>query len=100
MLTKLSSVTRTTYKGEAGEYALSYNISRNEGDLAKEIACVITSGSERVGYANIGSTGTLNVSLNTGMDGTTAKTLLAKVIDDAASIFDELNGTGNERSEG
>ena len=68
-------------------------------DKAKPAATVsasIKKGENRLGYIGIEADGRRNITLEPGVDDTTAKTLVETVIDDAAQIFAERNKTEEE----
>ena len=90
-LSNLSSVVRSNYKNNVGDYEITYNVIQDEGKPASSVSANVKKGENRFGYINIESDGRRNITLEPGMDDATAKTIIETVIDDTTQIFSERN---------
>ena len=95
-ITKLSSVTRSSYFNEIGDYIIEYNIARNEGEKAMQITGSVRSNSSKRSdpvACNIyaGVNGDLNVNFNAGISAENKTLIFSTCLADIDSIFNELN---------
>ena len=86
MATKLSAVTRITYKNEVGNYVISYTTKTENGEAVKEINADIRKGDSRSGNLYIQSDGTQSMSFNPSVPKEDVKTLVSTMLDDAEQI--------------
>lgn len=91
MATKLSAVTRITYKNEVGNYVISYTTKTENGEAVKEINADIRKGDSRSGNLYIQADGTQSMSFNPSVPKEDVKTLVSTMLDDAEQIFGEHN---------
>lgn len=92
MATKLSAITRITYKNEVGNYVISYTMKQENGEAVREINADIRQGDLRPGYVNIQADGSISLSLGAGISDTDKTTLISTVLADARQIFEEGGG--------
>lgn len=90
-ITKLSTVTRTSYSNNEGDYNISYNITQNNEEKAERINGDIKKGELRYGNVYALNDGSVSVNFNTGVSDEDKKTIFSTCVDDVKSIFDELN---------
>lgn len=95
-VTKLSSVTRSSYSNEVGGYTIEYNIARNEGEKAMQITGNVRSNTSKRSdpvACNIyaGVNGDLNVNFNPGISADDKTLIFSACLTDVDSIFNELN---------
>ena len=91
MATKLSAITRITYKNEVGQYVISYTTKQENGAAVKEINADIRQGELRAGNLYIQADGTQSMSFNPSVPKEDVKTLVSTMLDDADQIFGEQN---------
>lgn len=89
MATKLSAITRITYKNEVGQYVISYTTKQENGEAVKEINADIRQGELRAGNVYILADGSVSISLGASISDDDKKTLLATVLEDGRQIFGE-----------
>lgn len=87
MATKLSAITRITYKNEVGQYVISYTTKQENGAAVKEINADIRQGELRAGNVYILADGSVSISLGASISDDDKKTLLATVLEDGRQIF-------------
>ena len=87
MATKLSAITRITYKNEVGQYVISYTTKQENGEAVKEINADIRQGELRAGNVYILADGSVSISLGASISDDDKKTLLATVLEDGRQIF-------------
>lgn len=90
-VTKLSSVTRTAYSNNVGDYSISYSITQNNEESADKITADLKKGELRYGNIYMTSDGSVNINFNTGISDENKKLIFSTCIDDAKAIFNELN---------
>lgn len=90
MATKLSSITRTTYKSTVGDMELNYSLSQNAGEGLRNIYATLNKGDERLGNMSMTNGGEINVSLASDVSKEDAVNVLSTFLTDAQQIFDEL----------
>ena len=96
MATKLSSVKRSSYANQVGDYNIEYSIVQNNGEKAQQITANIKHVNYKRGdtvtgviYANVD--GNLNVNFNPGISTEDKIAVFSTCLTDITSIFDELN---------
>lgn len=90
-VTKLSSVTRTAYSNEVGDYKISYGITQNNEEMAERITADVRKGELRYGNVYANSDGSVNVNFNPKVSDEDKKLIFSTCVDDVKTIFDELN---------
>lgn len=90
-VTKLSTVTRTAYSNNVGDYSISYSITQNNDEIAEKITADIKKGELRYGNVYAVNDGSVNVNFNTGVSDEDKKLIFSACIDDVTTIFGELN---------
>lgn len=90
-VTKLSTVTRTAYSNNVGDYNISYSITQNNEELAEKITADIKKGELRYGNVYAVNDGSVNVNFNAGISDEDKKLVFSACVDDVKTIFDELN---------
>lgn len=91
MATKLSSVTRTSYKSEVGDMELSYNISQNTGENLSNVYASLKKGDKKLGNLSRTSDGEINTSISSSVSDEDIVRVLTTFLSDAKQIMDELN---------
>lgn len=91
MATKLSSITRTTYKSNVGDMDLNYFLSQNAGESLKNIYATLDKGGERLGNISKTANGEINVSLASSVSDENAVNVLSTFLADVKQITNELN---------
>lgn len=91
MATKLSSITRTTYKSNVGDMELNYSLTQNVGESLKNVYATLNKGSERLGNMSRTADGEINVSLASGVSDENAVNVLSTFLADVKQITNELN---------
>lgn len=89
MATKLSAITRITYKNEVGQYVISYTTKQENGEAVKEINADIRQGELRAGNVYILADGSVSISLGASISDADKKTLISTVLEDGRQIFGE-----------
>ena len=89
MATKLSAITRITYKNEVGQYVISYTTKQENGEAVKEINADIRQGELRAGNVYILADGSVSISLGANISDADKKTLISTVLEDGRQIFGE-----------
>lgn len=89
MATKLSAITRITYKNEVGQYVISYTTKQENGEAVKEINADIRQGELRAGNVYILADGSVSISLGASISNADKKTLISTVLEDGRQIFGE-----------
>ncbi len=91
MATKLSSITRTSYKSEVGDMELSYNISQNTGENLSNVYASLKKGDKKLGNLSRTSDGEINTSISSSVSDEDIVRVLTTFLSDAKQIMDELN---------
>lgn len=91
MATKLSSITRTSYKSEVGDMELSYNISQNTGENLSNVYASLKKGDKKLGNLSRTSDGEINTSISSSVSDEDIVRALTTFLSDAKQIMDELN---------
>lgn len=91
MATKLSSITRTSYKSEVGDMELSYNISQNTGENPSNVYASLKKGDKKLGNLSRTSDGEINTSISSSVSDEDIVRVLTTFLSDAKQIMDELN---------
>lgn len=91
MATKLSSITRTSYKSEVGDMELSYNISQNTGENLSNVYASLKKGDKMLGNLSRTSDGEINTSISSSVSDEDIVRVLTTFLSDAKQIMDELN---------
>lgn len=91
MATKLSSITRTSYKSEVGDMELSYNISQNTGENLSNVYASLKKGDKKLGNLSRTSDGEINTSISSSISDEDIVRVLTTFLSDAKQIMDELN---------
>lgn len=91
MATKLSSITRTSYKSEVGDMELSYNISQNTGENISNVYASLKKGDKKLGNLSRTSDGEINTSISSSVSDEDIVRVLTMFLSDAKQIMDELN---------
>lgn len=89
MATKLSAITRITYKNEVGQYVICYTTKQENGAAVKEINADIRQGELRAGNVYILADGSVSISLGASISDADKKTLISTVLEDGRQIFGE-----------
>lgn len=89
MATKLSAITRITYKNEVGQYVINYTTKQENGAAVKEINADIRQGELRAGNVYILADGSVSISLGASISDADKKTLISTVLEDGRQIFGE-----------
>lgn len=92
-LSNLSSVVRSNYKNQVGNYDIAYNVTQKEGEPATEVSANVRKGEQKYGYIGISSVGRRSFFFEPGVSDADAKQICSTVIDDAAQIFAERNNS-------
>lgn len=93
MATKLSAITRITYKNEVGQYVISYTTKQENGEAVKEINADIRQGELRAGNVYILADGSVSISLGASISDADKKTLISTVLEDGRQIFGNETGS-------
>lgn len=91
MATKLSSITRTSYKSEVGDMELSYNISQNTGENLSNVYASLKKGDKKLGNLSRTSDGEINTSISSSVSDEDIVRVITTFLSDAKQIMDELN---------
>lgn len=91
MATKLSSITRTSYKSEVGDMELSYNLSQNTGENLSIVYASLKKGDEKLGNLSRTFDGEINTSISSSVSDEDIIRVLTTFLSDAKQIMDELN---------
>ncbi len=91
MATKLSSITRTSYKSEVGDMELSYNISQNTGENLCNVYASLKKGDKKLGNLSRTSDGEINTSISSSVSDEDIVRVITTFLSDAKQIMDELN---------
>ncbi|WP_304313764.1 hypothetical protein [Phocaeicola plebeius] len=91
MATKLSSITRTSYKSEVGDMELSYNIAQNTGENLQDIYASLKKGDKKLGNLSSTSNGEINISISRDVPEDIATLAFTTFISDVKQIKSELN---------
>lgn len=90
-LTAKSSIVRSKYNNQVGDYEITYDVSQNAGEKANNVLGNIKKGDIRIGYINCELNGRKSITIEQGIADDEVKLIVSTVIDDASNIFKELN---------
>lgn len=90
-LTAKSSIVRSKFNNQVGDYEITYDVSQNAGENANNVLGNIKKGDIRIGYINCELNGRKSITIENGVTDDEVKLIVSTVIDDASNIFNELN---------
>ena len=96
MATKLSSITRTTYKNTVGDITMNYAISQNVGEGVKDVSASLRKGEELLGSIGKSADNGLRLGFSPSITDTEAKQIVDTFLQDAAQITEELTPNTEE----